>query len=89
MSLSRADSRDSYSNADVCSQIARANRTCTLTLLLTIQVTIASRTCLITADLILIYVTWFNMYRRAGPQHPTVKNRFLHVLLRDGTIYFV
>ena len=71
----------------VC-QVTRTERTCTLTLSYT-EVTIASRTCLITADLILIYVTWFNMYRRAGPQHPTVKNRFLHVLLRDGTIYFV
>ncbi|TFK81238.1 hypothetical protein K466DRAFT_604664 [Polyporus arcularius HHB13444] len=53
------------------------------------QVTIASRTCLITADLLLIYVTWFNMYRRTGPRHPGVRNRFLHILLRDGTIYFV
>ncbi|RDX42916.1 hypothetical protein OH76DRAFT_1422252 [Lentinus brumalis] len=53
------------------------------------QLTIASRTCLITADLLLIYVTWFNMYRRTGPRHPGVRNRFLHILLRDGTIYFV
>ncbi|KAI0685066.1 hypothetical protein C8T65DRAFT_748277 [Cerioporus squamosus] len=51
--------------------------------------TIASRTCLITADILLIYVTWFNMYRRNGPRHPGVRNRFLHILLRDGTIYFV
>ncbi|RPD60336.1 hypothetical protein L226DRAFT_525611 [Lentinus tigrinus ALCF2SS1-7] len=53
------------------------------------QLTIASRTCLITADILLIYVTWFNMYRRTGPRHPTVQNRFLNVLLRDGTVYFV
>ncbi|KAI0687549.1 hypothetical protein C8Q76DRAFT_760014 [Earliella scabrosa] len=47
---------------DVTSELAR-------------KLTIASRSCLITADVLLVYVTWFNMYRQSGPKHPTVKNR--------------
>ncbi|KAI0754063.1 hypothetical protein C8Q80DRAFT_1265773 [Daedaleopsis nitida] len=53
------------------------------------SVTIASRTCLIAADILLIYVTWFNMYRRIGVRHPITKNRFMSVLLKDGSIYFI
>ncbi|KAI1783015.1 hypothetical protein LXA43DRAFT_1103125 [Ganoderma leucocontextum] len=52
-----------------------------------LPVTIAGRTCLMAADCLLIFVTWFALSRRtlfsASP------NTFAFVLLCDGTIYFV
>ncbi|KAI1787976.1 hypothetical protein LXA43DRAFT_1184168 [Ganoderma leucocontextum] len=53
------------------------------------SVTIISRTCLIAADLILVCITWANLYRRGGLRHSLEMNRFIAVLLLDGTIYFV
>ena len=48
-------------------------------------VTITSRASLITADLLLVYITWVNLYRR-GPtlQHILRINGFIAVCLRDG-----
>ncbi|RPD73182.1 hypothetical protein L226DRAFT_572616 [Lentinus tigrinus ALCF2SS1-7] len=44
------------------------------------------RTCLIAADLILIYVTWSRLGRKG---FSTSHRSFVGVVLRDGTIYFV
>ncbi|PIL30359.1 hypothetical protein GSI_07544 [Ganoderma sinense ZZ0214-1] len=51
-----------------------------------LQLTIAGWTCLMGADLLLIVVTWFALPRRTLRSSP---NSFAHVLLYDGTIYFV
>ncbi|PIL23038.1 hypothetical protein GSI_14345 [Ganoderma sinense ZZ0214-1] len=52
-------------------------------------VTIISRTCLITADLLLVCITWASLYRKGGLRDSLQMNRFIAVLLLDGTIYFV
>ncbi|RDX51355.1 hypothetical protein OH76DRAFT_1401672 [Lentinus brumalis] len=44
------------------------------------------RTCLIAADLILIYVTWYTLGRKAFSNS---HHSFVGVLLQDGTIYFM
>ncbi|RPD73123.1 hypothetical protein L226DRAFT_614371 [Lentinus tigrinus ALCF2SS1-7] len=49
--------------------------------------TIASRACLIAADALLILLTWRKLYR--GDANTREKGGFVHVLLRDGTIYFL
>ncbi|KAI0689448.1 hypothetical protein C8T65DRAFT_746165 [Cerioporus squamosus] len=51
------------------------------------EVTIASRTCLISADLLLVVTTWWKL-SRGSTQHRQ-KGSFVYVLLRDGTIYFI
>ncbi|KAM5541444.1 hypothetical protein V8D89_004998 [Ganoderma adspersum] len=50
---------------------------------------IASRSCVITADFILICITWSTLSRRRGLGTGEFKMTFSSVLLRDGTIYFV
>ncbi|KAM5543601.1 hypothetical protein V8D89_002852 [Ganoderma adspersum] len=52
-------------------------------------VTIISRTCLITADLLLVCVTWANLYRRGGLRQSFEMNRFIAVLLLDGIVLLV
>ncbi|TFK80191.1 hypothetical protein K466DRAFT_605542 [Polyporus arcularius HHB13444] len=52
------------------------------------DVTILSRTCLISADVILIGITWSRLSRR-GLRHVESTNLFTEVLLRDGTLYFI
>ncbi|TFK80700.1 hypothetical protein K466DRAFT_636333, partial [Polyporus arcularius HHB13444] len=47
---------------------------------------IIDRTCLIAADLILIYVTWYTLGRKAFSNS---HHSFVGVLLQDGTIYFM
>lgn len=53
------------------------------------SLTIISRTCLIAADLLLVCITWANLYKRGGLRHSLEMNRFIAVLLLDGTMYFV
>ncbi|KAI0788106.1 hypothetical protein C8Q74DRAFT_656716 [Fomes fomentarius] len=48
--------------------------------------TSASRASLIAADVLLIFITWSALSGRRGFR---TKNSFSHVLLRDGTIYFI
>ncbi|TFK86460.1 hypothetical protein K466DRAFT_600296 [Polyporus arcularius HHB13444] len=51
-------------------------------------VTIVSRVCLITADVLLGLATWFKL--SAGGAHRGMKaGTFAHTLLMDGTIYFI
>ncbi|RPD57194.1 hypothetical protein L227DRAFT_613812 [Lentinus tigrinus ALCF2SS1-6] len=51
------------------------------------EVTIASRTCLISTDALLVLVTWWKLSR--GSLVHRRKGSFVYVLLRDGTIYFI
>ncbi|KAH9913985.1 uncharacterized protein BXZ73DRAFT_106767 [Epithele typhae] len=54
-------------------------------------VVIVSRTGLITADLILIAVTWMQLFRPKSGQNGLGRGwrmSFVNVVLRDGTIYF-
>ncbi|RPD73180.1 hypothetical protein L226DRAFT_614405 [Lentinus tigrinus ALCF2SS1-7] len=50
--------------------------------------TILSRTCLISADALLVGITWSRLSRR-GLRHVESTNLFTEVLLRDGTLYFI
>ncbi|RPD69379.1 hypothetical protein L226DRAFT_616909 [Lentinus tigrinus ALCF2SS1-7] len=53
------------------------------------RLTIASRSCLMTADLLLVVVTWYTLGR--GRRTTGIKAdgmTLAHILLRDGTIYF-
>ncbi|KAI0689455.1 hypothetical protein C8T65DRAFT_817740 [Cerioporus squamosus] len=59
-----------------------------ITLDLAKKVTILSRTCLISADVILVAITWSRLSRR-GLRHVESTNLFTEVLLRDGTLYFI
>ncbi|KAI0740445.1 hypothetical protein C8Q76DRAFT_790905 [Earliella scabrosa] len=55
---------------------------------LTCIVSVASRGSLIIADLLIIAITWMTLYRRKS--EPLVEKHSLrHVLLRDGTVYFI
>lgn len=49
-------------------------------------VTIISRTCLITADLLLVCITWAKLYWKGGLWHSLGLNRFTTVLILDGTL---
>ncbi|RPD57187.1 hypothetical protein L227DRAFT_578097 [Lentinus tigrinus ALCF2SS1-6] len=49
--------------------------------------TIASRTCLISSDALLVLVTWWKLSR--GSVAHRRKGSFVYVLLRDGTMYFM
>lgn len=49
-------------------------------------VTIISRTCLITADLLLVCITWVNLYWKGGLRQSLEMNRFIKVLLMDGML---
>ncbi|KAI0689844.1 hypothetical protein C8T65DRAFT_746004 [Cerioporus squamosus] len=49
------------------------------------SVSILARASLIVADAILIVVTWMKLSRRGG----ATESSFVHVVLRDGTIYFI
>ncbi|RPD57220.1 hypothetical protein L227DRAFT_578128 [Lentinus tigrinus ALCF2SS1-6] len=59
----------------------------TVSVELALRFTIASRACLIAADALLILLTWRKLYR--GDANTREKGGFVHVLLRDGTIYFL
>ncbi|KAI0750306.1 hypothetical protein C8Q80DRAFT_1353562 [Daedaleopsis nitida] len=54
-------------------------------------VSIISRTCLMAADILLVYITWKNLRRRGSSLselNGIATKTFTGVLLRDGTIYF-
>ncbi|RDX48216.1 hypothetical protein OH76DRAFT_1312760, partial [Lentinus brumalis] len=54
------------------------------------QLTIASRTSIIAADVFVIAVTWWNTYGiRKLSRHARLGTSFGTLLLRDGTIYFI
>ncbi|RDX45251.1 hypothetical protein OH76DRAFT_1420880 [Lentinus brumalis] len=56
-----------------------------LTVRNTLAVAIVARASLIAADAILIVVTWMKLSRRGGGGGGS----FVHVVLRDGTVYFI
>ena len=47
-------------------------------------VTIISRASLIAGDLLLVYATWANLYKRGTLRYTLAMNGFVAVLLRDG-----
>ncbi|KAI1783683.1 hypothetical protein LXA43DRAFT_1130049 [Ganoderma leucocontextum] len=52
-------------------------------------VVIASRASIIAADILLILITWFSLFRKGAFHFTFDTATFAEVLLRDGTIYFV
>ena len=53
-------------------------------------VTIASRTCAIVVDLVVLLITWYNTFgirKAAAGLH--VRTSLTDALLKDGTLYFV
>ncbi|KAI0738621.1 hypothetical protein C8Q80DRAFT_1275590 [Daedaleopsis nitida] len=51
-------------------------------------VTIASRTCVITADALVVFITWFSLVRGRDKIGPT-RSSLTSVMLHNGTLYFV
>ena len=49
-------------------------------------VLIASRTCLMSADALLVLVTWYALYVRGTRKVSLKGGSFVHVLLRDGMV---
>ncbi|KAI0919881.1 hypothetical protein AcW1_002980 [Taiwanofungus camphoratus] len=53
-------------------------------------VLIATRTCAILSDLIVLFVTWYHTYSiRKEACRTNIKTSLVSLLLRDGTVYFV
>ncbi|KAI0351841.1 hypothetical protein OH77DRAFT_1410310, partial [Trametes cingulata] len=66
------------------------SKTSTITLDIAKKLTIASRTCLMTADVIVLLVTWHSTFGTIRLTDVALKGRptFARMLIRDGTIYF-
>ncbi|KAH9939055.1 uncharacterized protein BXZ73DRAFT_76201 [Epithele typhae] len=54
-----------------------------------LNLTIASRSCLMAADVLLVLVTWHELWGNQKLTRLFQRDTFANVLLRDGTIYFI